>query len=165
MEALSRAVTPLVADHMTAEELYKQQVSDTAIRRLASRVGRIDRLVRVVRADQAGRPPIIFDGCPAGAWLLERAAALAVTDSAPRPLVMGRHLIALGLKPGREFATILSACYEAQLDGAFMTLEDGTAFASGVVTSGSHAPRVTPAVTPPVTPPSPAIRSESCHTQ
>ena len=45
-----------------------------------------------------------------------------------KPLVMGRDLIALGMKPGVEFGKILKAAYEAQFDGTFATHEDGVGF-------------------------------------
>jgi tRNA nucleotidyltransferase (CCA-adding enzyme) len=38
---------------------------------------------------------------------------------APRPILLGRHLITLGLKPGPAMKGILDAAFEAQLDGAF----------------------------------------------
>lgn len=125
---LVEAVVPLVLTHLRPVELYKVQASDAAVRRLARKVERIDRLVRVAQADMKGRPPKDGDDFPAGAWLLERAHALAVEDSAPKPIVMGRHLIDLGLEPGREFKEILNACYEAQLDGAFSDEGGGIAF-------------------------------------
>jgi len=160
MDGLVRAVTPLVTAHMEPDDLYKQAVGDAAIRRLSTRVGRIDRLVRVVRADYAGRPPLVFARCPAGDWLLERAGALAVIDRAPSRLVMGRHLIGIGLKPGREFASILTSCYEAQLEGAFSTTEEGTEFARRLVASTDRAPRVSAA--PPAVPT--ATVSAPCQT-
>jgi tRNA nucleotidyltransferase (CCA-adding enzyme) len=36
---------------------------------------------------------------------------------------MGRHLIELGLAPGRDFGVILEAAYDAQLEGKFFDLE------------------------------------------
>jgi tRNA nucleotidyltransferase (CCA-adding enzyme) len=130
---LAPEVTPLVAGHMVIDDVFTQQVGDAAIRRLATRVGRIDRLVRVALADKQGRPPLVVNEYPAGDWVLARAAALSVTQGAPAPLVQGRHLIEMGMKPGKQFAPILKACYEAQLDGAFQTAEDGSAFARTVV--------------------------------
>lgn len=126
---LIEAVIPLVLAHLRPQELFDAQAGDSAVRRLARRVGRIDRLVRVARADQQGRPPRPFDGFPAGVWLIERATALNIRDSAPKPIVMGRHLEQLGLVPGPAFRPILDACYEAQLDGQFHTLEQGMALA------------------------------------
>ena len=42
----------------------------------------------------------------------------------PPPLVTGEDLIALGLKPGREFKRILHAVRVAQLDGRVRTGEE-----------------------------------------
>jgi tRNA nucleotidyltransferase (CCA-adding enzyme) len=126
-------VPPLVDAHLAPVALYEARAGDAAVRRLARRVGRIDRLVRVARADQMGRPPLEVGEFPAGAWLLERAHALDVAASAPRPLVLGRHLIAFGLTPGPHFAPILDACYRAQIDGQFTALEEGIAFARRIV--------------------------------
>jgi iron complex transport system ATP-binding protein len=42
-----------------------------------------------------------------------------VADAAPRAILQGRHLIAVGLAPGPEFKALLAAAFEAQLDGAF----------------------------------------------
>ena len=89
---------------------------------------RIDRLVRVDFADRNGRgDPEFRDDSPQGKWISERAAELSVRDSAPKPVVMGRHLQAAGLKPSRKFGEILSALYEAQLDGEFSDLDGGLA--------------------------------------
>ena len=132
-EELVAAVTPLVVHHLRPKELFDAKAGDGAVRRLAERVGRIDRLVRVARADSQGRPPIPFDGDPAGEWLLERARALDVRDSAPKPIIMGRHLIQLGLNPGPEFGPILRACYDAQIDGKFGTLEEGIEYGRSVI--------------------------------
>ncbi len=116
--AIFEQVLPLVEAHMRPNALYKTNAGDAAIRRLARLVGRMDRLLRVVRADMAGRPPLPATG-EADVWLQKRAEELAVKDSAPVPILQGRHLIAEGLKPGKQFGAILKTAYEAQLDGAF----------------------------------------------
>jgi tRNA nucleotidyltransferase (CCA-adding enzyme) len=122
-------VIPLVQCHLRPRALFDVQASDSAIRRLARQVTRIDRLVRVARADHAGRPPKSFDGFPAGDWLLTRATALAVDRQVPLPLVMGRHLLELGVHPGPDMGRLLDDCFEAQLDGEFFTVEEGLAYA------------------------------------
>jgi tRNA nucleotidyltransferase (CCA-adding enzyme) len=122
------AVVPLVCSHLRPRALYDATASDSAIRRLARQVHRIDRLVRVARADHAGRPPKQFDGFPAGEWLLSRAKQLDVDRQAPAPLVRGRHLLELGVPPGPDMGRLLDECYEAQLDGAFGTLEEGLTY-------------------------------------
>ncbi len=122
-------VVPLVREHLKPIMLHKAGAGPSAIRRLARRVGRIDRLVRVARADHGGRPPLPFDDFPSGEWLLEQARALEVADHKPVPIVMGRHLIELGQKPGPHFKDLLEACLDAQLDGVFADLEGGVEFA------------------------------------
>ena len=88
---------------------------------------RIDRLVRVASADIKGRPPR-KDDFPEGPWLIKRAEELEVKDSEPKPIILGRHLIDRGLKPGPAFSPILEYCFEEQLDGTFKDLEDGLSF-------------------------------------
>ncbi|HQU08598.1 MAG: polynucleotide adenylyltransferase [Verrucomicrobia bacterium 21-51-4] len=127
-KALVEAVVPLVHAHMRPRELYLTQASDAAIRRLAAKVERIDRLVRVAHADMSGRPPLTIGDFPEGKWLLHRAQELAVVAQKPTPIILGRHLIALGLKPSPEFSKILKAGYEAQLDGTFHDEAGGIAF-------------------------------------
>ena len=122
-------VEPLVAEHMRPTSLYQAQASDAAVRRLAARVGRIDRLVRVARADVFGRPPLESTEYPAGDWLLATARRLDIEFRPPEPLVLGRHLIALGQQPGPAFGTILAKCYEAQLEGKFASVEAGVRYA------------------------------------
>ncbi|MEP6936269.1 MAG: polynucleotide adenylyltransferase [Nitrospirota bacterium] len=131
---LINEVMPLVLCHLRPRALHEANASDSAVRRLARLVKRIDRLVRVARADHAGRPPKPFDGFPAGEWLLERARRLEVEDQAPAPVVMGRHLLELGIQPGPDMGRLLDACYEAQLDGMFSTLDGGIVFAKSRLT-------------------------------
>ncbi|MEO1368491.1 MAG: HD domain-containing protein, partial [Acidobacteriota bacterium] len=128
MERLVEEVVPLVREHLKPFMLHHAGAGPSAIRRLARRVTRIDRLVRVSRADHRGRPPLPWDGFPAGDWLLQAAEALALESQAPKPIVLGRHLIDMGLTPGKSFGPLLDACFEAQLDGAFEELEGGLAF-------------------------------------
>jgi tRNA nucleotidyltransferase (CCA-adding enzyme) len=60
-------------------------------------------------------------------WFLERARALGVEHKAPAPLLMGRHLLELGMTPGPRMGEVLRAVYELQLDGGVTTLEEAVA--------------------------------------
>lgn len=131
-ERLLKEVPPLVRLHMRPYAMWKARASDGAIRRLAAKVVRIDRLLRVAAADDAGRPPFPPDPTPL-TWLARAAERLRVADAAPRPLVRGRDLLALGLAPGPEMGRLLKDAYEAQLDGAFETAADGVAFVRAVL--------------------------------
>ena len=72
-------------------------VGDGAFRRLAQKVD-LELLARLARADCLGRTGS-FD-CSAMDWFIERARALGVEHQPPPPLLLGRHLLELGLPPG-----------------------------------------------------------------
>jgi tRNA nucleotidyltransferase (CCA-adding enzyme) len=126
-------VLPLVEQHMRPLALYRDGAGDAAIRRLAARVKRIDRLVRVAHADKNGRPPLESDDYPEGKWLLDKTAQLAIQDNAPKPILLGRHLLELGIKPGPHFGKYLDHAYEAQLDGAFTDETSGRSYLKKLV--------------------------------
>lgn len=72
-------VIPLILCHMRPEQLYNAKSGDTAVRRLAQAVnGRMDRLVRVCRADKGGRGSADRPIFPAGDWILEKVRQLGV---------------------------------------------------------------------------------------
>jgi tRNA nucleotidyltransferase (CCA-adding enzyme) len=68
---------------------------------------------------------VVVTDFPEGDWLLGRAEALSVQDNAPKPMLLGRHMIALGAQPGKHFGALLDRCYEAQLDGLFRDEVEG----------------------------------------
>lgn len=131
-ERLLKEVPPLVQLHMRPFAMWKARSSDAAIRRLAAKVTRIDRLLRVAAADDAGRPPFPPQPEPL-AWLAAAAERLRIADAAPKPILMGRHLIEMGLKPSAKFGEILARCFEAQLDGAFADLPGAEAYCRGIL--------------------------------
>ena len=118
-------VLPLVSEHMRPHNLYTNNSGDSAIRRLANKVKRIDRLIRVFQADQLGRPPLKVTEDPVSDWLAERSHHLELQASAPKPIILGRHLLTENLEPSPIFKTLLKECFEAQLDGTFDNETDG----------------------------------------
>jgi tRNA nucleotidyltransferase (CCA-adding enzyme) len=127
-----RAVLGLVAHHLKPSAFRKSTtpVSDGAFRRLAQKVD-LALLARFARADCHGRTGH-FD-CSAMDWFEERARALGVEHQPPAPLVLGRHLLALGVLPGPRVGEILKAIYERQLDGEITTTEEGIELAKRMV--------------------------------
>jgi tRNA nucleotidyltransferase (CCA-adding enzyme) len=123
-----RQVLGLVAQHLKPSAFMKAQttVSDGAFRRLALKVD-LELLARFGRADCHGRAGT-FD-CSAMDWFVERARALGVEHQAPAPLLLGRHLLELGVRPGPEMGKLLKQVYERQLDGEVKTVEEGIAVA------------------------------------
>jgi len=121
-------VLGLVAEHLRPSAFHKARatVTDGAFRRLAQRVD-MELLARFARADCHGRRGA-FD-CSAMDWFIERARALGVEHRPPAPILLGRHLIELGMTPGPRMGEILRAVYELQLDGAVTTLDEARAAA------------------------------------
>ena len=62
-------------------------------------------------------------------WFLERARSLGVEHRPPAPILLGRHLLALGLTPGPRVGEILKAVYEQQMDGTVTDLDQAIAAA------------------------------------
>jgi tRNA nucleotidyltransferase (CCA-adding enzyme) len=124
-------VLALVADHLAPGHFHKsflkgENVSDGAFRRLAQRV-EPDLLYRVARADCLGRTG---DFKPdAMEWFIARVNELAISVKAPEPILLGRHVLALGLQPGPEVGRITKAVYELQLDGQVTSLDEAIAAA------------------------------------
>jgi tRNA nucleotidyltransferase (CCA-adding enzyme) len=127
---LDAPVRALVTHHL-AHHHGAAGFTDTQVRRLARRLApaSIDDLAVVMAADAMGRPPL-----PAAevlglvGRLRAHAAALALEASAPRPIIQGRHLVAMGRRPGPDFKPVLDAAFEAQLDGAFADEAGGLAW-------------------------------------
>lgn len=121
-------VAGLTAHHLKPGMFHKSPspVSDGAFRRLAGKVD-LELLARLAKADCLGRPGP-FD-CSAMDWFLERARALGVEHAPPPPIVLGRHLLALGVAPGPSVGAWLRQLYERQLDGEIRTLDEGLAAA------------------------------------
>lgn len=127
-------VLGLVAHHLkpSAFQKSKTPVSDGAFRRLAAKVD-LEMLARFAKADCHGRTGT-FD-CSAIDWFLERARALGVEHAPPAPLVLGRHLLALGMTPGPRVGEILKQIYDRQLEGEITTLQEGLRLAKELVSN------------------------------
>ena len=116
-------VVGLVAHHLKPGAFRKApNVGDGAFRRLAQKVD-LELLARLARADCLGRTGN-FD-CSAMDWFIERARRLGVEHRPPAPLLLGRHLLALGVSPGPRMGEILKQVYEKQLDGEITSVEGG----------------------------------------
>ncbi len=128
--AIIDPVLVLVKEHMAHVGALKSQgedvVTDRMVRRLANRLKphtNVKMWGWIVEADHSGRPPLPASS-PVLEWL-RIADELAIKESAPKPLVKGDHLLAIGYKQGKEMGDILRSLFERQLDGEFSTLEEG----------------------------------------
>jgi tRNA nucleotidyltransferase (CCA-adding enzyme) len=66
-------------------------------------------------------------------WFLERARDLGVDRRPPKPLLLGRHLLDLGMPPGPKMGELLKQVYEKQLDGEIATTEAAVTLASQIL--------------------------------
>ncbi len=137
-----RQVIALVREHLKPGEFYKKrdEVGEGAFRRLARRC-EPDLLYRVAKADSLGRnavwvPRDKWYGAEAQEWFVQRAKELDVEHRPPEPLLLGRHLLELGVQPGPRMGELTRAVYEMQLDGRVRTLEDAIREARKLVDQG-----------------------------
>jgi tRNA nucleotidyltransferase (CCA-adding enzyme) len=123
-----RQVLGIVAHHLKPGMWHKVRdaVGDGAFRRLAQKVD-LELLARLASADCNGRTGT-FD-CSAMTWFVERARTLGVEHRPPARILLGRHLVAIGVRPGPRMGEILDAVYERQLDGTVTTVDEGIAAA------------------------------------
>jgi tRNA nucleotidyltransferase (CCA-adding enzyme) len=135
-------VIALVREHLKPGEFYlkREEITDGAFRRLARRC-ELDLLYRVAKADSLGRnapwvaPEKWFDAA-AQEWFINRARELSVERQPPAALLMGRHLLEMGLPPSPRVGEIARAVYEMQLDGRVRTLEEAQDAARGLIDEG-----------------------------
>ena len=119
---LTDRVAALVLNHLRPYQLTGK-AKPSAWKRLHRKVERLDVLGWLSRADWAGRgnrDPLtpsengVTVEHPPSAACFEFFAELG--NEPIKPVILGRHLIAEGHKPGRAFAPALAAAFEAQLD-------------------------------------------------
>jgi tRNA nucleotidyltransferase (CCA-adding enzyme) len=132
-------VIALVREHLKPGEFYKKrdEVGEGAFRRLARRC-EPDLLYRVAKADSLGRnaywvPREQWYGSEAQEWFIQRSRELQVEQRPPDPLLLGRHLLDLGVEPGPSMGEITRAVYEMQLDGRVRSLEQAIEEAKNII--------------------------------
>jgi tRNA nucleotidyltransferase (CCA-adding enzyme) len=86
--------------------------TDTELRRLSTRAEPELVLMLQQAIDGTDRTPA-----------LDRARALGVATERPAPLLLGRHLQAMGVPPGPAMGRILAAVYDLQLEGQVTDLD------------------------------------------
>jgi tRNA nucleotidyltransferase (CCA-adding enzyme) len=129
---LIQIILPLVAEHLVhANPATHRRAVKKLLRRL--KPATVPQLARLIEADLKGRPPLPGHMPESVTRLLDRALGLEgepepITESEELPLILGRHLIALGLSPSPEFTPLLADCFEAQKTGNFDNEQGGLAF-------------------------------------
>ena len=131
---IRKNVVLLVGERKRARDWFRREengnrVLDKEFRWLAARVqprmvGHLNRARGDVAASQ---------------WFWNRVCELGVEDAPPAPLLMGRHLLEMGLSPGPQIGQITQAVYAAQLAGEVTTLDEAKECANRVLDSSQNA--------------------------
>ncbi len=109
-------IVPLVKNHLAPFSLYKAESSIKAVKRLSLKCN-IEELCLICLADCKGRLIPNKDKCDkAIKWVLQKAREMNISKDGLKPLVQGRDLINLGLKPSKEFKKILEFAMDLQID-------------------------------------------------
>ena len=102
-----------------------KEVKDSVFRRLSTKVN-VKLLALVCKADVLGRGGEVDSLCVD--WFNERIASLNFVDNQVKPILLGRHLIELGMKPSKDFGTILADVFEQQLEGTITDLQGALSY-------------------------------------
>jgi tRNA nucleotidyltransferase (CCA-adding enzyme) len=136
----------LIREHLKPRDFHREReaLGDGDFRRLARRC-ELELLYRVAKADILGRnapwvPREKWFDAEAQEWFIARARELSVERRPPEPILLGRHLLEMGLKPSPRVGEIQRAVYEMQLDGHVRTLEEAKE-AARELTDSDPAPR------------------------
>ncbi|MDF2441295.1 MAG: hypothetical protein JWN98_2279, partial [Abditibacteriota bacterium] len=120
----------LVGERKRALDWYRRRetVEDKEFRFLAAR-GEAQLVYHLTRA----RGAFVPEAAEAAAWFRDKMQQLDVWNGPPAPLLMGRHLLEMGLKPGPQIGRIVQAVYAAQLAGEITNFEAAQHFAQQAI--------------------------------
>jgi len=123
---LIEEVKKLVKYHMRPLNL-REHLSKKAVRKLVTQVN-IPQLLKLHQADALGR------GIEVDLSYIDKILEIydKVKDEV-KPIIMGRHLIDLGVEPGKRIGVLLKEIYRAQLDGKFSDLAGGLDYAKEIL--------------------------------
>lgn len=124
-------VLELIERHLVPMQLYRDKdiIKDSVFKRLSLKVN-LKLLPIVCKADVLGRGGDVNADCVD--WFNERVANLDLVGKEIEPILKGRHLIGLGMKPSSEFGVILDSVFDKQLEGIVNNLDDALKVVEGM---------------------------------
>jgi tRNA nucleotidyltransferase (CCA-adding enzyme) len=135
----AKKVGKLVERHLAPKLLYKdrKKLGKSVVKRLAKKLepATIEQLVAVSKADSWGRTTDRAKARDSREedWLLEQAKEMKVDQGGPKPLLMGRHLQQMKLKPGPVYSRIIDHVFQLQLEGKINTVDEAIAAAEDFI--------------------------------
>jgi len=100
-----------------------------ALRRLAVKLGGLKLLCLLVKC----APQEHFGDV--AEKLVAAARNLDLLEAAPQPYLMGKMLIDMGVKPGKQMGDIIKQSFELQLDGKISSAEEAVAWAKDLIST------------------------------
>ena len=131
---LLRFVPPLLNAY---QELDTAIVNDApSLRRLAVKLGGLKLLGLLVKCT----PREFYAGSAADGEcfadkLWNAASELDLVEEAPQPYLMGKMLMDMGVKPGKQMGEIIKKSFELQLDGKIKNAEEAIAWARSAIST------------------------------
>ena len=131
---LLKIVPPLLKAY---QELDTAIVNDApALRRLAVKLGGLKLLGLLVKCT----PREFYAGSAADGEcfadkLWNAASELDLIEEAPQPYLMGKMLMDMGVKPGKQMGEIIKKSFELQLDGKIKNAEEAVAWARSAIST------------------------------
>ena len=131
---LLKIVPPLLNAY---QELDTAIVNDApALRRLAVKLGGLKLLGLLVKCT----PREFYAGSAADGEcfadkLWNAASELDLIEEAPQPYLMGKMLMDMGVKPGKQMGEIIKKSFELQLDGEIKNAEEAIAWARSAIST------------------------------
>ena len=128
---LKQTVLNLVKYHHRIYDLFRnrEDIGFKAVSRVVKDLEDQDLLLVLLDfADRQSREPnpLDFDGIDEiTQWYLKQKEEYNINKETIQPIIMGRDLLALGVRPGVRMGEYLQELYEKQLDGEFTTKEAG----------------------------------------
>ena len=118
------------------QELDTAIVNDApALRRLAVKLGGLKLLGLLVKCT----PGAFYAGTAEGEAFAEKfwnaASELNLIETAPQPYLMGKMLMDMGVKPGKQMGEIIKQSFELQLDGKINNAEEAIAWARAAIST------------------------------
>jgi len=130
-------VLALVENHMKPFEFHRNPPKDSAFRRLALKVD-LKLLHKVCHSDAFSRNKndkgMVF-GTGGQDWFLDKIENLEIPPKGPEKILLGRHLIEMGVKPGKEMGEIVATVFDMQLEGTVTNLIEAKVAAKLLLTA------------------------------
>jgi tRNA nucleotidyltransferase (CCA-adding enzyme) len=144
MTSTKTLILSLIKYHHRIYELYRNRkvIKLSAISRLKKDMfGYEELLILLDFADRQSRVtnPLNFTKLDeVSNWIIKKRNVYLELESKPKPFILGRDLLNLGMTPGKEIGIIVKKFYASQLNGAFADKNEALKVLSDYISCKNH---------------------------